>query len=491
MALTKATYSMIVGAPINVKDFGAVGDGVTDDTAALTAMVSAVNAVPLSPNPVGVYFPQGKYRYSATLGFDKTVSIFANCDATLDYTGNSFAIRLGPLNLLGSPSAFAYQEMTVDGLRFTGGADAVHGIYISDSVFEPRIRNCVFDDFGSPTAGSVYCIWGQANNWNTLIENCRMFVQNRPSASGVNFIAINGVSPNGVPDGGNSRVTIRDCWMTAYNPGNFLGAFALINAVDSQIIGGGFQVSSRGILMRPGAGGTVISRVYCEIYTNNSSFIEVISDTVAGVYYSPQNVKVQDCYINFHASDGITNARAIRPFDGTARLLNWSIDNLIVSNIEPGQIIVEQNNLSGQTGNNFCNVFPLFIPKSTDDGSIRPNFPQILSNVEPWANRTAGGSRSSAVSFTLNTEDTNRTINCTGSGITITVPPSGALPFIPVGSYVELFNSSVGSQTIAQGSGVSLIMPSGAANRTLASNGFALLKCIAPDVWAVTGTGVS
>lgn len=63
MTLTKATYSMINGAPLNVLDFGAVGDGVADDTTALqTAITSAFN------NKIGtVYLPAGTYKVTKPL----------------------------------------------------------------------------------------------------------------------------------------------------------------------------------------------------------------------------------------------------------------------------------------------------------------------------------------------------------------------------------------------------------------------------------------
>jgi polygalacturonase len=55
MALTKATYSMINGAPVNVLDYGAVGDNSTNDAAAIQA---AVNALPASGG--ALEFPSGK-----------------------------------------------------------------------------------------------------------------------------------------------------------------------------------------------------------------------------------------------------------------------------------------------------------------------------------------------------------------------------------------------------------------------------------------------
>jgi hypothetical protein len=60
MALTKVTYAMIEGAALNVQDFGAVGDGTTDDT---TSIQSAIDAA----NGQTIYLPPGTYRITAPL----------------------------------------------------------------------------------------------------------------------------------------------------------------------------------------------------------------------------------------------------------------------------------------------------------------------------------------------------------------------------------------------------------------------------------------
>jgi hypothetical protein len=62
MTLTKATYSMIEGATVNVLDYGADKTGVTDSTAAIQAAINAAN----SAGGGCVYFPSGVYTIGTT-----------------------------------------------------------------------------------------------------------------------------------------------------------------------------------------------------------------------------------------------------------------------------------------------------------------------------------------------------------------------------------------------------------------------------------------
>lgn len=74
MSLTKATYSMIDGAPANVRDFGAVGDGVADDTAAIQAAIDTnVKAV----------VPAGTYKITSALEINANQHLHIATGATL------------------------------------------------------------------------------------------------------------------------------------------------------------------------------------------------------------------------------------------------------------------------------------------------------------------------------------------------------------------------------------------------------------------------
>lgn len=62
MSLTKASYSLINGAPLNVLDYGATGNGTTNDTAAIQLAVTAAYA-----QERALYFPTGTYLMASTI----------------------------------------------------------------------------------------------------------------------------------------------------------------------------------------------------------------------------------------------------------------------------------------------------------------------------------------------------------------------------------------------------------------------------------------
>jgi hypothetical protein len=80
MALTKATNSMIQGASVNVLDYGAVGDGVADDSAAIQAAIVASytgNLDGVGRKEAGtVHFPVGTYKITSALEIGGTSGCF-------------------------------------------------------------------------------------------------------------------------------------------------------------------------------------------------------------------------------------------------------------------------------------------------------------------------------------------------------------------------------------------------------------------------------
>ncbi|MCB1650744.1 MAG: hypothetical protein KDI46_01695 [Alphaproteobacteria bacterium] len=108
---------------ISVKDFGATGDGLTDDT---NAIINALNAAD------SVFLPEGEYVVSATitLGERKTL-IGAGQKSVLKASSNSF-------NVIEIPADFA----TLGRLRIEGGDTA---ILLKSALTRPVVQTSVFD----------------------------------------------------------------------------------------------------------------------------------------------------------------------------------------------------------------------------------------------------------------------------------------------------------------------------------------------------------
>ena len=71
MALTKAHNRMIEGAAVNVKDFGAKGDGTTDDTTAIQAAIDSITTG-------NVYVPSGTYKITDSISIGDNKGIIGN-----------------------------------------------------------------------------------------------------------------------------------------------------------------------------------------------------------------------------------------------------------------------------------------------------------------------------------------------------------------------------------------------------------------------------
>lgn len=83
MALTKAHNRMIAGAFSNVKDFGAVGDGVTDDTSAIQAAHDA---------GISVFYPAGTYLLSDQISLTSNTTVFLSADVTVKQGADNKAV---------------------------------------------------------------------------------------------------------------------------------------------------------------------------------------------------------------------------------------------------------------------------------------------------------------------------------------------------------------------------------------------------------------
>ncbi len=111
---------------VSVKDFGAVGDGVTDDTAAINSAIESQQA-----NGGAVYVPAGTYKITSTITLRRNVPFIGDgsTSVTLNYSGSSFAMQVGDAAFR-QTSDGTRQGWTLKGFKLTGTSSASAGIFL-------------------------------------------------------------------------------------------------------------------------------------------------------------------------------------------------------------------------------------------------------------------------------------------------------------------------------------------------------------------------
>lgn len=142
---------MITGAPANILDYGAVGDGVTDcSTAILNALQSGVQSV---------YVPRGTYAMVSNISATIATNVTFYGHGTIIYTGTTG--NTNPLIAIETGN----NTLTIDGLSFDGNDKIAAGIRVyntatpsSNTLPDCTISNNLFIRFRMTVAG----IWNQA-----------------------------------------------------------------------------------------------------------------------------------------------------------------------------------------------------------------------------------------------------------------------------------------------------------------------------------------
>ena len=181
MSLTKVTYSMIDGAPVNVLDFGATGDGVTDDTAAIQAAINSL------VNGGKVYFPIGSYLVSSPIvtTYSNISLIGYNPDSNYNNGGNPV---VAPTKIISSSTTgevirinklgCSVLDITIDATtgRLAGANSTGYGIRVENidsptgSVANTTIANVHV--VNQPSHG-VLLIGSIMRVYNVYVDNCR------------------------------------------------------------------------------------------------------------------------------------------------------------------------------------------------------------------------------------------------------------------------------------------------------------------------------
>lgn len=359
---------------VSVKDFGAVGDGVADDTAAIQAALTA------GAGKV-VHFPAATYKVTSALSVPTNTTL-SGYGATLSCTSSQFSV----LSFANGGGAY--------GLTIVGPASATYnanGIGITCSgtnnapsaptfVNAPTVKDCVISNFGAYGVFFSYVNGG-------LVEGCKI--------SGIGYTGVGGVSCN------DTTVTSNDIGTVGPGPGtgDAYGVFLDRNNGTSE---------------------TAEPRSYRCAITNNDIRTVVATggangqgiDTHAGVEFVIADNRISGCQVGIAVTSSVISGT---PQLGPKRV---TVSGNVINGLSVGYGILLSGAVSGATVNEYAEQVTIqnnvVLNHGATNDALNGGIVAQATKGCTISGNTVRNSRS--VGINLNLE--NRGINVTGNTIT-------------------------------------------------------------------------
>jgi hypothetical protein len=216
MSLTKATFSMIDHAPINAVDYGAVGDGVTDDTAALQTAIDAAGNWASVAFAKTLYIPSGVYKTTSTLLIRPYINIVGD---SMGKTTIQPAISSGPALSSDATTGVAeaylqrFNNFAIDGTNVTGTGYAWLFKTNKNSVIEQLLfRN--FTGSASPVVSIEGACYGLSFNdcvWETNQAHLQIVATDAPAGNFSTASYFTACRFDEITQNSTNGIYIRDC----------------------------------------------------------------------------------------------------------------------------------------------------------------------------------------------------------------------------------------------------------------------------------------
>lgn len=194
MSLTKATYSMVRGAPVNVLDFGADNTGVSDSYAAIQSAIDSI------PSGGEVYFPKGTYLVSQSILFVTDYMNLVGDGAIIKATTANPPIEIG-----GADGTYTLtHHFSISGISFDANNLAPYAIKLRRAysfsiesgeafnatshgmyVWDKQHFGCEFSRFNFRNNGGAGVWWeGDTSGYHVSFNRCSF---NANTGAGCNF----------------------------------------------------------------------------------------------------------------------------------------------------------------------------------------------------------------------------------------------------------------------------------------------------------------